>query len=281
MSKISKGIAKKQNALKHGVYSREVMLPGEKWSDYEALRTAHYDEFMPEGVIEECLVDELFKLRWRKRRMDQYDQIRLRQRAAQLHEKNDMSRHRMNLKSFAAEFSNATTVEAVEQILFLLSPLYTNTITGRLPREKFEDPTKWGQAIGKFLSDFKSEEPLEDEALFAEIVDPDLMEKEILRSTRLDEAIDRKIKRIIQVKAAKQIFPNMRKNPASEQKLISPGGSANAEAAVIIDNDPVTQIDMVVSPEPDGDNGAFIPKTGADTAETHAWKLNVPRSLRT
>jgi DNA primase catalytic subunit len=53
-------------------------------------------------VIEECLVDELFKLRWRKRRMDQYDQIRLRERAAQLHENNDMSRHRMNLKRFAS-----------------------------------------------------------------------------------------------------------------------------------------------------------------------------------
>ena len=155
MSKISKKIAKKQNALKHGVYSQEVMLPGEKWSDYEALRAAHYDEFMPEGVIEECLVDELFMLRWKKRRMDQYDQILLRRRAAQLHCKNDINRHRKNLKSFAAEFSNATSVEAVEQILYLLSPLYISVITSRVPREKFEDPTEWGPAIGKFLLDFK------------------------------------------------------------------------------------------------------------------------------
>jgi hypothetical protein len=67
MSKISKRIAKKQNALKHGVYSREVMLPGEKLSDYEALRAAHYDEFAPDGVMEECLVDELVNLRWKKK----------------------------------------------------------------------------------------------------------------------------------------------------------------------------------------------------------------------
>ena len=269
MSKISNRIAKKQNALKHGVYSREVMLPGEKWSDYEALRNAHYDEFMPEGVIEECLVDELFKLRWRKRRMDQYDQIRLRQRAAQLQENNDMSRHRMNLKTFAAEFSNATSVEAVEQILFLLSPLYANTIIGKLPREMFEDPTKWGPAIGKYLSNFKSEEPLEDEALFAEVVDPDLMEKEISRSIRLEEAIDRKIKRIFQVKAAKQIFPNMRKNATSEPKLVSAAVSANPQPPAITESErtSATQIEMVVTAEPDAHNAAFTPQNGVVIAD--------------
>jgi hypothetical protein len=270
MSKISNRIAKKQNALKHGVYSREVMLPGEKWSDYEALRNAHYDEFMPDGVMEECLVDELFKLRWRKRRMDQYDQIRLRQRAAHLQENNDMSRHRMNLKTFAAEFSNATSVEAVEQILYLLSPLYISVIASRVPCEKFEDPTEWGPAIGKFLLDFTLEEPLEDEALFAEIVDPDLMEKEISRSIRLEEAIDRKIKRIIQVKAAKQIFPNMRKNATSEPKLISAGVNANAQPPAITESErtpatqiePAMQIEMAGTVEPDAHNGAFTPQNG-------------------
>ena len=269
MSKISNRIAKKQNALKHGVYSREIMLPGEKWSDYEALRKAHYDEFVPDGVMEECLVDDLIKLRWRKRRMDQYDQIRLRQRAAQLQENNDMSRHRMNLKTFAAEFSNATSVEAVEQILFLLSPLYANTIIGRLPREMFEDPTKWGPAIGKYLSSFKSEEPLEDEALFAELVDPDLMEKEISRSIRLEEAIDRKIKRIFQVKAAKQIFPNMRKIATSEPKLISAAVSANPQPPAITESErtSATQIEMVVTAEPDAHNGAFTPQNGVVIAD--------------
>ena len=29
--------AKKRNALKHGVYSRDIMLPGESFQDYDAL----------------------------------------------------------------------------------------------------------------------------------------------------------------------------------------------------------------------------------------------------
>jgi hypothetical protein len=139
----------------------------------------------------------------------------------------------------------------IEQILSLLSPLYANTIIGKLPREMFEDPTKWGPAIGKYLSSFKSEEPLEDEALFAEVVDPDLMEKEISRSIRLEEAIDRKIKRIFQVKAAKQIFPNMRKNATSEPKLISAAVSANPQPPAITESErtSATQIEMVVTAE--------------------------------
>jgi hypothetical protein len=86
MSKMSKKTAKNQNAVKHGVYSREVMLPGERIGDYEALRQVHYDEWAPDGVTERYSVDDLFVLRWKKLRLDQYDQIRLRQRETQFRE---------------------------------------------------------------------------------------------------------------------------------------------------------------------------------------------------
>jgi hypothetical protein len=79
---------KNQNALKHGAYSRKDMSPGEKIRDYESLREALHDEWAPEGVTEQCLVDDLCKLRWKKRRMDQYDQIRLGQRHAQFCRRN-------------------------------------------------------------------------------------------------------------------------------------------------------------------------------------------------
>jgi hypothetical protein len=46
MNKMPKKKAKNQNALKHGVYSLAVMLPGEKIGDYEALLAAHYAEWV-------------------------------------------------------------------------------------------------------------------------------------------------------------------------------------------------------------------------------------------
>jgi hypothetical protein len=67
MSKMPKKKAKNQNTLKHGIYSRQVMLPGEKIRDYEALHQDHFDEWVPDGVTEQYLVDELCKLRWKKR----------------------------------------------------------------------------------------------------------------------------------------------------------------------------------------------------------------------
>ena len=41
------------------------------------------------------------------------------------------------------------------------------------------------------------------------------------RSDRIDEAIDRTIKRLMQVKTAKQIFPQMRRNAGADSKLIN------------------------------------------------------------
>jgi hypothetical protein len=150
------------------------------------------------------------------------------------------------LKNLGPEFSNATGVEAVEKILSRLSPVYGEVITSWVPREKCKDLTQWGQAIGKFLSDLKPEGPLEGADLFAEIVNPDLMEKEISRSIRLEEAIDRKIKRIMQVKAAKQIFPNMRKNAVSEPRLINAGASSDAQLPAIIESERISAAHPVI-----------------------------------
>lgn len=224
---------KKQNATKHGAYSRELMLPGEKFADYEELRRAHYDEWVPEGVTEQFLVDDLTALRWKKRRMAQYDQILLRQRNTQVRRDNKTNRDLGNLRNLGASFSEAANAEAAEEILARLSPYYVGTIEHWIPREKCQDPTQWYKEVGKYLSKLKSEEPVEGPDLFAAIVDPDLMENEISRSDRLDEAIDRKIKRLMQVKTAKQVFPSMRKNARPEPKLINAPARADGNAAGI------------------------------------------------
>jgi hypothetical protein len=261
---MSKKKDKKQNALKHGIYSRQVMLPGEKIGDYEALLAAHYDEWVPDGVTEQYLVDDLCKLRWKKLRMEQYDQIRLQQRIDQIRMANDASKHRQNLKYLGAEFSKAASTEGAEKILSRLSPLYNETIAEWIPREKCTDPTQWGQEIGKCLSNLVSEDPLERPDLFAKIVNPDLIEIEISRSDRLDEAIDRKIKRLMQVKAAKQIFPNMRKNGRPEPKLINPPANADAPPALINGNEPkpVTHPEIIVSAKSDVEKRAVTAQKG-------------------
>jgi hypothetical protein len=135
---------KNKNALQHGVYSSTVLLPGERRSDYEALRQSYFDEWVPDGVSEQCLVEDLCKLRWKKQRLDQYDQIRLQQRKDMIREENNADKLREELRDLAEEFSETQGVEGVEDILRQLSASINYVIHQRESRPcKFEQVDKW------------------------------------------------------------------------------------------------------------------------------------------
>ena len=59
------------NALRHGVLSRDTVLPWESESDYQDLLHAFADEHQPKGPTEEHLVEEMAGVLWRKRRLRQ------------------------------------------------------------------------------------------------------------------------------------------------------------------------------------------------------------------
>ena len=225
--------AKKQNALKHGVYSRDIMLPGESFRGYDALVAELNEEWAPEGPTECSLVERLVGLYWRKQRLDRYENAKLKQRVEEIHKKNEANRHRQNLKDLAPEFNDAKSVKAVKKILSRISPFYNEMITDAVPCAESQDTTPWGPAIGAYLSTFVPKDQLEGPAKFIAILDPDLIEINMARSDRIDEAIDRTIKRLMQVKTAKQIFPRMRRNANADSKLINvpaltgPGVQAN------------------------------------------------------
>ena len=64
-----------QNALKHGVRSKRLILPDEAEDDYRLAREGWFDEFRPETFREERLVDLLAQADWflqrAQRRMDE------------------------------------------------------------------------------------------------------------------------------------------------------------------------------------------------------------------
>lgn len=59
-----------KNALIHGVYARDVILPFECREDLEALHTDLRLELRPVGRLEDEIVWDLAHLRWQKRRME-------------------------------------------------------------------------------------------------------------------------------------------------------------------------------------------------------------------
>jgi hypothetical protein len=58
-----------QNARKHGLTAKQIVLPGESEADYEHLLRAYTDQFQPETPLEFELVNVMAGARWRHRRL--------------------------------------------------------------------------------------------------------------------------------------------------------------------------------------------------------------------
>ena len=221
--------AKKKSALKHGAYSREVMLPGENIHNYETLVAELIEEWSPDGPTERGLVDRLVGWHWRRQRLERYEQSKLQQRLEALRERNAYSRGLQALKDLGPRFEKAASDDEVDMILYELSESYVDYFEKQVPYSESPDAPPRGPAIAKHLAGLQPKGELEGPAQFMAMVDPSVIEADMDRSDRIDEGIDRTIKRLMQVKAAKQIFPNMR-NGRAEPKLINvralPGPSA-------------------------------------------------------
>jgi hypothetical protein len=207
--------SKKRNALKHGANAKEVMLWSERYEDYESLRVELFREFSPSGTSEEYLVQTLLDLRWRRRRLDCHEQITIQKRLDGIREVNETSRHIENLRSFAAEFNEATSGEKVEALLARLSPLYSNIVRHRWPPEAGDDASTWGPKIAKGLLSWKPAPRHEQADEFIAIVDLEAFDVTLARIERLDAMIDRTIKRLMQIKTMKQMLRRL------EPKLIN------------------------------------------------------------
>lgn len=58
-----------RNSIKHGVFSKVVVLPGEPRAEYEQLWAGLREGYQPQGAPEELLVEKLSVLTWRLRRL--------------------------------------------------------------------------------------------------------------------------------------------------------------------------------------------------------------------
>jgi hypothetical protein len=59
----------KHNAIKHAIFSRVIVLPGESRAEYNALLNDLTEDRHPEGRLEEILVEKLAAIIWRQRRL--------------------------------------------------------------------------------------------------------------------------------------------------------------------------------------------------------------------
>ena len=69
-----------QNATKHGILSKEVVLPTESREEYQTVRQKFIDDLKPQGAVEQVLVDKIVIYHWRLQRVLVAEQGAIRQR---------------------------------------------------------------------------------------------------------------------------------------------------------------------------------------------------------
>lgn len=60
-----------QNAMKHGLLTRDLLIRDEKQEDLEHFRQMVYEALCPQGAVEELLVEKIINTTWRIRRLTQ------------------------------------------------------------------------------------------------------------------------------------------------------------------------------------------------------------------
>lgn len=195
--------SRRDNALKHGAFSKQTLLWGETQEEYDAFRAAIYAEWQPEGPTEDNLVESLFNLLWRALRYRRREQMQDQKNLDAIRRRNEVSHHVDRLRALAPEFEKATNKDDVENVLARLAQSYSNTIRSKWPLKEDEDSNKWGERISKGLAAWdvtRHEGPDE----FLATSDPLDIVVSLKVMQVLDDKIEQITKRLVQLKAAKQ-----------------------------------------------------------------------------
>ena len=214
-------MSKKQrssNAMKHGAFSRELILPGESRTEYQMLHNALDEEWMPSGPTEVELVGRLASLMWRQRRQEVYEQFKLRKRIHSVRASNKSRSDDLALRSLAPLFAAATTFKEVENI-FVSNGFSCDGLRQKVPQPSADQDAKWGPAFAEYFGNLEIRERLDGVDAFAATIDPAESELDIIRSSRIQEDIDRTIKRLVQIKSYKELHSRLRPGDPSTRMI--------------------------------------------------------------
>jgi hypothetical protein len=214
---------KKPNAFKHGIFVRSAtVLPGEDKKEYWQLVDELVEEWKPDGAAELEAVLTIADATWRKLRAQRYRRSRLLQNSLDI--KHPSFDEHLGYAIFFGEIATRPENFDVAAAVFL-HPAKIAHLKRKYPRQNFASTEEWLQAIEdeltleteikpppdlpeEMMAAFKSLEATADKcghiSRAAQTFTDDVFERELAIDERLDAIIDKAIKRLIQIKAAKQ-----------------------------------------------------------------------------
>lgn len=78
-----------RNSLKHGIFSRNILIPGERAQDYNKLLNGLFDAHQPQGMAEQILVEKIAVTTWKLRRLNKVETADITNRMTELSRRYD------------------------------------------------------------------------------------------------------------------------------------------------------------------------------------------------
>jgi len=207
---------KNQNAVKHGAFAEVVILPGEDVREFEELHQSLINEWGPDGPTEHDAVSTLAKCVWRKRRLARYQQNEV----ATWEDEESETRRRGQEKNgrdikmllrFAEDVESGSLGSVTEENLATkLEIPWSEYYKIRFKRKDYTSDSAWLAAIVDDIKDELTPNLLElkrrDHPKAEEVFcDGEYIARELALEERIDMMIDKAIKRLCQIKTAKDV----------------------------------------------------------------------------
>ena len=232
---------RRPNALKHGAFSEIALLPWEDASEFENLRNGLIEEFQPEGPLQQDCVNTILSCMWRKRRVRDKRQFDTAAELDRIHNRTlwqdpppffetkvDACKHVISnsssggsvparddysqLLGFSSSLYGDLHVSLLELRIRMLPPEFSAYLREKVPKDNFDHTDDWGFALKSevdnvLLPMVRGREPQSDGyfAAASAFLTGDRVIEDLAIEERLDAHIDRAMKRLFQLKIARQL----------------------------------------------------------------------------
>jgi hypothetical protein len=193
-----------KNAVTHGLYASEVVLPEESQKEFDDLLEAYRDEYCPHGISEHATVDELAILHWKRRRLETGLQQALQRVKLGRADSSDVF---AKAASTALTLQLKTYLHATASLAKQSEKVCQTTAPTVLPFE-LQQLTAALEKFGPIFADLLSLFRRADEQRYEDIVQtflPDILERELKIQAEIDRRVEKLLKRLANIKTYKQL----------------------------------------------------------------------------
>lgn len=200
-----------KNALSHGLYASELVLPWENEKDFDDLLKAFRDEYRPDAVSEDAAVFDLASLHWKKRRFEAGLQQALQKRGD------------LNTVADASWDSVADEARAAGKLQLKAAQIICEMIGKHVKRVYEPDGAKAdsGTVELDMITTLAKELNLVSKGFVVPLLDaaekqkleqterachPGIMDKEFKFHAEIDRRIEKALKRLVMIKEFKQFY---------------------------------------------------------------------------